>query len=945
MIGTIIGHYEVIEQIGAGGMGVVYRARDQRLHRDVALKVLPPGKLDEEAARKRFRKEALALAKLSHPNIGMVFDFDTQDSTDFLAMEFIPGETLLQRLAKGTLPDKELISFALQITAALEEAHEHGIVHQDLKPGNIMVTPKGQIKVLDFGLSRLLDAGGSNATATLSQANGGGTVPYMSPEQLLGNNVDSRSDIFAAGVVLYEMSSGQRPFREEPAARLIQQILSDPPQPLHELNRKASPQLESIISKAMDKRPELRYQSARELRVDLERLVVSQSSSSAVRIIPEPAGNRLRRALRAHSRAISLTAILIGVAVAALWWFASARPVMSFAPRDWLLITDFDNQTGDPLFDRSMLTALTVSLEQSPHANVVPRARIVDSLHRMGKIGTEKVTEDLAREICQRESIRAVLSCSIAKVGQQYAITARLVDPRTGTAVRSYLEQAKDQDHVLDALGSVATHVRRDLGESMLAVSKADRPLPMVTTRSLQALKLYSDGGELWDKGKYRDAVGLFESAVQADSDFARAHAALGSAYYSIIFNNARLGKLHYEKALQLSDRTTDRERLYIQTRYAGDLGHVAEAKSRYEVYLTAYPDDGGMRFNYASLLRNNGELEAALAQYEVLARYNPNSPNTFIDIATTYNALGNFPEALHNYDQAFKLDPSRKTSENLNHEYGMSLFRSGDEAKARETFELAFANPQLKPRGLRSLAWLDLYHGKYLAAKPRLQEALLSDENYHWPLSILREHNLLGFIAEGQGDRAGRLHELDLAAPYLANLTAQPVRAGLWLGSQYARSGSVTKAAEVLEEVRPAADPQNPEHVSDMDILEGEVELARGNKGHAVELFSLADKAKSNAMTLEALARAYEASGDASQAISWYEHFVSMPDPPLGWEPQQDWLAAHYRLARLYFEKGDTAKASTQLDVLLKAWTDADANLPLLQEARRLQEQIAAKK
>ncbi len=944
MIGQTIGHYAIVEQIGAGGMGVVYRAIDQRLNRDVALKVLPAGKLGDDAPRKRFRKEALALAKLNHPNIGTVFDFDTQNDIDFLVMEYIPGETLGERLSKGTLPEKEWIAISLQIAAALEEAHEHGIVHQDLKPGNIMVTPKGQVKVLDFGLARLLEPdGGAEVTATLTQTDGAGTLPYMSPEQLQGNPVDGRTDIFSAGAVLYEMSTGQRPFQEKQAPRLIQQILNEAPRPMQEWNRRSSPQIESIVLKALDKQPDLRYQSARELRVDLERLAAQQAPSSGVPVVLLPTRRGWKQSLRAHPRSVYVSAGLVALAVATVWWLVGARPVLSFAPRDWLLITDFDNQTNDPLFDRSLLTALTVSLEQSPHANVVPRARIADTLHRMGKTGDERITEDLARDISEREAIRAILSCSIVKVGQQYALTARLIDPRSGVAKRSYLEQAKDQDHVLDALGSIATRVRRDLGESMLATSKADRPLPVVTTRSLQALKFFADGGALWSKGNWDGGRQAFESAIKADPEFAMAHAALGDAYYSHVFNAPAMGKEHMEKALQLAERTTDRERLYIQTRYEQDLGHVEEARTRFDVYLKAYPDDWGMRFNYASLLRSNGQPQDALEQYKELVRIAPNNPTIYIDIATTYNGLGNFAEAVRNYEQAFTLDPSWKTNQNINHEYGMTLFRLGDEPKARETFELAFAKPDLKPKGLRSLAWLDLYHGKYAAAKPRLQEALLSDENFKWALSILREHNLLAIVAGGQGDRPAQIRELDLAVPFLPTAGAQ-VRAGLWLGTQYVRAGSVAKASEILEKIRPLADPKNPENSSDFQVLEGEMELAHGNKDRAIELFSLADKAKRSAMTMESLAHAYEASGNSEQAAVWYELFVTAADPPLGWEPQQDWLAAHYRLARIYFAKGDKANAKKQLDPFLDAWKDADPGLPLWKEALDLKKEMDSK-
>ncbi len=944
MIGQTIGHYLVAEQIGAGGMGVVYRARDQRLNRDVALKVLPSGSLGDETPRKRFRKEALALAQLNHPNIGTVYDFDTQDDVDFLVMEYIPGETLGRRLAKGPLTEKEWVAISLQIAAALEEAHEHGIVHQDLKPGNIMVTPKGQAKVLDFGLAKLLEGETTGeVTATSSHTDGAGTLPYMAPEQLCGGAVDARTDIFAAGVVLYEMSSGQRPFQEKLAPRLIQQILNEAPRPLHEWNSRVSSQVESITLKALDKQPDLRYQSARELRVDIERLGILQTGSSPL-LITRPAPPRTwGETLRAHSRALSLSAVFLAAVVATVWWLVGARPVLSFAPRDWLLITDFENQTNDPLFDRSLQTALTVSMEQSPHANVVPRARITDALKRMGKTGDEKINDDLAREISAREAIRAILSCSIAKVGQQYALTARLIDPKTGGAVRSYLEQAKDQDHVLDALGSVATRVRRDLGESMLATNKADKPLPQVTTASLQALKMFADGGALWFKGQYGPAVQAFESAIKTDPDFAMAHASLGGAYYSHIMNNPARGKENYDTALQLSERTTERERLYIQTRYAQDLGHESEATNRFDIYLKAYPDDLGMRMNYATLLRKNGQTQAALDQYEEVARLFPNDPSDFINIATCYSNLGKFSEALKNYERAFQVDPSWKTNQNINHEYGMALFRSGDEAKARETFQLAFAKPDLKPKGLRSLAWLDLYHGKYSAATPQLQEALLSDENYKWALSVLREHNLLAIVASGEGDRAGQLRELDLALPSLPHSGA-PVRASLWLGAQYARSGSVTKASQLLEDVRAQVDLQNPEQVSDLHALEAEVELARGNKDHAVELFSLADKAKTSPMAWDGLARAYEAAGKLDQAAAVYERSLSDLDPPLGWEPQQDWIAAHYRLARIYFAKGDKTKATEKLDWFLNTWKDADPGLPLLREALQLKQEMASK-
>ncbi|MFY9585078.1 MAG: serine/threonine-protein kinase, partial [Candidatus Acidiferrales bacterium] len=287
MIGHTLSHYRVVEQIGSGGMGVVYRAHDDRLERDVALKVLPTGTLADEAARKRFRKEALALAKLGHPNIGVIHDFDTQDGVDFLVMEYIAGATLAERIAAGALPEKEVLALGAQIAAALEEAHEHSVVHRDLKPGNILVTPKGQAKVLDFGLAKLLRPSGPRAgeTATTETVSDtavvAGTLPYMSPEQLRGEPADARADIYATGAVLYEMATGQRPFREGLASRLTDAILHQPPVPPRTLNGRISPELERIILKCLEKDPENRYQSAKELVVDLRRLATPGSAVAA----------------------------------------------------------------------------------------------------------------------------------------------------------------------------------------------------------------------------------------------------------------------------------------------------------------------------------------------------------------------------------------------------------------------------------------------------------------------------------------------------------------------------------------------------------------------------------------------------------------------------------------------------------------------------------------
>jgi serine/threonine protein kinase len=274
MIGQILGHYRVLEKIGGGGMGVVYRAHDERLNRDVALKVLPAGALADDAARRRFRKEALVLAKLTHPNIAMIFDFDTQDSVDFLVMEYVAGQSLAQKLNEGVMSEKDAVVLGAQVAAALEEAHEQGVIHRDLNPRNILLTPKGQAKVLDFGLAKLLQPPGSTeATQSFAETGGvAGTLPYMAPEQLRGEALDGRTDIYALGCVFYQMAAGRRPFTGDTAPQLTDEILHQALLSLRIVNARVSPQFDTIILKCLEKEPENRYQSAKELAVDLRRL-------------------------------------------------------------------------------------------------------------------------------------------------------------------------------------------------------------------------------------------------------------------------------------------------------------------------------------------------------------------------------------------------------------------------------------------------------------------------------------------------------------------------------------------------------------------------------------------------------------------------------------------------------------------------------------------------
>ena len=615
-------------------------------------------------------------------------------------------------------------------------------------------------------------------------------------------------------------------------------------------------------------------------------------------------------------------------------WIRGREPVLSFAPREWVLIADFENQTGEALFDQSLNTALAVSMQQSQYANVLSRSRVTAALRRMNKPAGQKIDEPVGTEICQREKVRGLIVPGISKVGQKYTLAARIVDPYTGDTVRSYLEPAADQDRILGALDALAVDIRRDLGESLSAVRQSSRELRQVTTPSLEALKLFSDGVTRWSAGDYKTSVQLHEQALKLDPDFAKAHAALGISYCSFIFNDRVKGKAHLDTALKLSDRVTERERQQIQIQHENNVGTKQNALNLFRVYLQAYPDDTMYRFNYAAALREERQTEAAIAQYIEVLRVDPGSASSYINLAGCYRALGKYPEALGNYTKAFALEPAWMTSGNLNHEYGCMLVLLGRFDEARDVYTKAFATS--KPGALRSLAMLELYQGRYANARKHLEEALLLNVAAKAALNEARNHLYLSLVFEGTRNVAGLLAELDKA---VANLKGVPPQVWLTsrLGVGYARAGEVRKARALLDVIRTQAETQIAQQSADVHRLEGELQLAQGDRAAAIDTLLLADREAQTPLTTESLARAYRISGDAAAAMAQYERLVAGDEGTVGWEPQQEWLASHYHLASLYQGQGQKEKAAALAGKLLQLWKDADPDLPLLKDVRRL--------
>src|ERR1700730_8438890 len=505
LVGQTVSHYRILEKLGGGWMGIVYKAEDTRLHRFVGLKFLPGEMARDFAALERFRREAQAASALNHPNICTVYDVGEQDGRQFIAMEFLDGQTLKHWISGKPVPPDEVLEFGIEIADALDTAHVKGIVHRDIKPANIFVTGRGHIKILDFGLAKLAPGRGAvdfSAMPTdtdLEQlthpGSAIGTFAYMSPEQVRGEEVDTRTDLFSFGVVFYEMATGVLPFRGETSGVIAEAILNRTPVAPVRLNPDLPPKLEEIINKALEKDRKMRYQNAADMRADLQRLKRNSDSrrsadvAAGASVKPATKSTGIRRSM------MSFVAILVVILAVGGWLFFS-RKAHSLTDKDTIVLADFTNSTGDPVFDGTLRQGLAVQLEQSPFLSLVSEQQIQQTLRMMGQPPDSRLTPETYRDLCQRTESAAVLDGTIAQVGTEYSLILKAVNCSSGESLASTEAQASDKNHVLDALGKAASEMRGKLGESLSTVKTFDTPLEQATTSSLEALHAFTLGDQ-----------------------------------------------------------------------------------------------------------------------------------------------------------------------------------------------------------------------------------------------------------------------------------------------------------------------------------------------------------------------------------------------------------------------------------------------------------------
>ena len=930
--------YRILRPIGQGGMGSVSLAEDTELGRKVALKFVTPTKAGDTSARQRLVREAEAAARLDHPFICKVYEVGESGDQPFIAMEYLEGTTLKERIAQGPIPMREALRLAAEIAEALDCAQQHGIVHRDLKPANVMLTSDGHVKVMDFGIAKRLATNRPDATdAQTMTATAGltGTLAYMSPEQLRGEPVDSRSDIFAFGLVLYEMLAGRHPFARGSPLATAEAILSEPVPPLARHMTDPPALLEHIQDRLLAREARDRFQTFRDVRNEL---VSIAGASGAVSVAHA-------RTRRRWSRTVAVAAVLVVAGALVVWQMAGwlSQPALAFNQRDWIVIADVDNQTGDPVFDRSLSTALNIGLSQSQYVNVLPASRVGDALQRMQRPPADPLDETLASEVAVREGAKAVVACSIAQVGSVYQLTAQLVDPQTRAPVRTESVRADGKDKVLPALDELATRMRRNLGESLNAISKQHVPLPKATTASLDALKLYVDAGRAPDPAtKFR----LLEEAVTLEPDFAMAHATLGLDYYLQSDRSMRLkGEAHVARALGLLDRLSFRERLLITALAEDSRGNRDAAVAAYKAYLTAYPDDSEIWFRlgwtYMATLR---QFEPAAEAFKRAIAIDPSNSSALVNLATSYTGLHRDQEGREAYERAFALRPSEMMGPFVNQEYGFTLVRLGDVDRAEAVFAKMIAenDPGRRARGHRSLALLEMYRGHYKEAAAEFGEAIAIEQANNYPVSEFRDRVLLAGALLGRGQQRKFDEDMDRLEALIGKLTLSPE----WLRMAvklFSRNGRSRRAEAVLSGMQktlgdPTSDSSANRNVgrdeASVNVARGEVALAAGKANEAVERLETASQIDTDsADTLESLARAYLAAGRIDDAAHAYEQLIA--DRPLGTDEQRYWFDAHLRLADIRVRQGNPAAARALYENILAIWQDGDEDLVALKDAR----------